>query len=131
MYEAAAAEFTPDRAGMHRLADCVLDHHVAHPELTHLRMHRWQSDAADITELERVYIQPELDRFSELFQGLTPPETDLEMALMTFIWTIHCFCTGGFLIGEGVSKGPENPIVLERFRAHLHRLADVLFGPEQ
>jgi AcrR family transcriptional regulator len=131
MFDAAIIEFTPDRAGLHRLVDRTLDHYLTHPELAALWMHRWQSDAADIPELERVYVRPTFSRFRELIGELVPADSDADMVLLTFIWCIHCFCVGGFITGESMDEGQEKPIMLERFRAHLHRLADVLFGLEQ
>ena len=128
MFDMVITDFTPDRAGMHQLTDRALDHAVAHPELHALWMHRWHSDAADIPELERVYLQPDLDRFRALVQGMTPAETNVDLALLTLTWAISGFCIGGVLNSEGVREGPENPVLLEQFRQHLYRLADLMFG---
>lgn len=127
MFDAAIASFTPDRAGVHRMADSALDYCVAHPEIPALWMHRWQSDAADITELERVYFQPMLNRLRALLDGLAPADTDLELALLTVAWCIRCFCMAGVGNKRGEREGPENPKMLKRFRRHLHWLTDQVF----
>jgi AcrR family transcriptional regulator len=127
MFDVVIAEFTPDRTGLHRLADHALDHLVAHPELAALWMHRWQSDAADIPELESVYLTPVLDRLRAVVRGVTPPDVDVDLALQTIAWTIRGFCVGGVINEHGQREGPENSVLLERFRQHLHRLTDQIF----
>ncbi|MGH3388945.1 MAG: TetR/AcrR family transcriptional regulator, partial [Actinomadura sp.] len=127
MFDAVIAEFTPDRAGLHRLADRALDHFVAHPELAALWMHRWHSDAADIPELESVYLGPAIARLRAVVRGVAPAEVDVDLALQTLAWAIRGFCVGGIINDQGEREGPENPILLERFRQHLHRLTDQMF----
>jgi AcrR family transcriptional regulator len=129
MFDAVAAEFTPDREGLHRLADHALDYCVEHPEQPSLWMHRWHSDAADIPELEGLYLQPELERLRGLLRRAAPADTDVDvdMALQTIAWTIRGFCVGGVLNSRGEREGPENPLLLNRFRQHLHAITDQLF----
>src|SRR5258708_5949078 len=69
-YDSAFAEFTPDRAGIHLLADRYLDFCVDNPEVPELWIHRWLSDAADVTGLEALYIKPMLDRLTDALQVL-------------------------------------------------------------
>lgn len=131
MFDAVIAEFTPDRAGLHRLADLALDYCVAHPEHPALWMHRWQSDAADIPELEGVYLQPDHERLRTVLRRIAPAETDADMSLQTIGWAIRGFCIGGVINPQGEREGPENPILLEQFRRHLHRFTDLLFQPDR
>ncbi|MGH3391705.1 MAG: TetR/AcrR family transcriptional regulator [Actinomadura sp.] len=131
MFDAVITEFTPDRAGLHRLADLVLDYCVAHPEHAALWMHRWHYDAADIPELETVYLHPEFERFRGVLRKVTPAEVDVELALQTIAWAIRGFCVGGVLNSRGEREGPESPVLLDRFRQHLHHLADQLFPLER
>jgi AcrR family transcriptional regulator len=123
MFEAAFARYTPDRAGIHLLMDCYLDFCVDHPEVPALWMHRWQSDASDITELESLYVRPMFDR---LIGALQPFDfdVDLEYAIWTVHWSVRGFCLGGVLDTHGRREGPRNTVFLRRFRAHLHQLVD-------
>jgi AcrR family transcriptional regulator len=132
MFDAVIAELTPDRAGLHQLADRALDYCVAHPELLALWMHRWQSDAADIPEIEGVYLLPKLERLRAFVRKIVSAEdVDVDLALQTIAWTVRGFCVGGVLNSQGERDGPENSILLERFRQHLHRLTDVLLEPDR
>jgi AcrR family transcriptional regulator len=127
MYDAMMVEFTPDLAGLHLLTDRALDYCVDHPEVIALWAHRWQSDAADISELEKVYIWPEIKRFRAMLNGIAPAGTDVDLAWLSVAWSIRGFCLGGVVNSEGVREGPDDPILLERFRRHLHRLIGRLF----
>jgi AcrR family transcriptional regulator len=124
MFDSAFAEFTPDRAGIHLLADRYLDFCVDHPEVPELWIHRWLSDAADVTGLEALYLKPMLDRLTDALQGLVDTDVDLELAHWTVIWSVRGFCVGGVLNASGQPEGPRNTVFLRRFRAHLHRLVD-------
>jgi AcrR family transcriptional regulator len=126
-FDVIIAEFTPDRAGLHRLVDRALDHLVAHPELAALWMHRWHSDAADIPEMESVYLGPVLARIRAVIREVAPAKVDVNLALQTIAWTIRGFCVGGVINDQGEREGSESPILLERFRQHLHRITDQMF----
>jgi AcrR family transcriptional regulator len=126
-FDVIIAEFTPDQAGLHRLVDRALDHLVAHPELAALWMHRWHSDAADIPEMESVYLGPVLARIRAVIREVAPAKVDVNLALQTIAWTIRGFCVGGVINEQGQREGPENSVLLERFRQHLHRLTDQIF----
>jgi AcrR family transcriptional regulator len=122
--DSAFTEFTPDRAGIHLLIDRYLDFSVDNPEVPALWMHRWQSDATDVTELEDLYVQPVFERFIEGLKGSFDTDVDIEYGLWTVSWCIHGFCVGGVLDGSGKREGPRNTMYLRRFRAHLHQLVD-------
>ncbi|MCW2914671.1 MAG: TetR family transcriptional regulator [Actinomycetia bacterium] len=124
MLEAAAAEFTPDRAGVHRLLDSCLDFYADNPEIPWLWMHRRQADATDITGLENLYLMPALGLIKEMLHKAVDTDVDLDYALWTIIWCIDGFCVGGVLDRNGRRKGPHDFRYLERFRTHLRQLVD-------
>jgi AcrR family transcriptional regulator len=112
-------------AAIHRLADDYLDFCVEHPEVPGLWMHRWLSDAGDVTELERQYVQPLLTAVTGALRpaveaGLVSVDTDLDYTIWTFIWSVHGFAKGRVLDDEGHRRAPGDPAQLRRFRAHLH-----------
>jgi AcrR family transcriptional regulator len=131
VFDTAFTEFTHDRAGIHMLADRYLNFCVDNPEVPALWLHRWQSDATDITELEGLYVQPGLDRIAHALDGFVPPDLDIEYALWTVSWCIHGFCVGGVLNKNGRREGPRNSVFLRRFRAHLHQLVDRMLQVDQ
>ncbi|GAA4914793.1 AcrR family transcriptional regulator [Nonomuraea thailandensis] len=113
-------------AAVHRLADDYLDFCVDNPEVPALWMHRWLSDASDITELERQYVQPLLTAVSAALRpaveaGLIAAETDLDYTVWSVIWTVHGFAKGGVLDERGRRRAAGDRAALRRFRAHLHQ----------
>ncbi|MEO3781910.1 TetR/AcrR family transcriptional regulator [Actinocorallia sp. B10E7] len=130
------AEAEPGMAGMILLTDAYLDFCVEHPEVPALWMHRWLSDAADITELE--------ERFSGKIQSLLlgavskaigegeayegEPPFDLELVGWTTVWCIHGFVQGGFMDEKGRTRRPQDPKALRRVRKHLHELVERMLG---
>ncbi|GAA2210486.1 TetR/AcrR family transcriptional regulator [Nonomuraea monospora] len=113
-------------AAIHRLADDYLDFCVDNPEVPALWMHRWLSDAGDITELERQYVQPLVDAVGAALRpaveaGLISAETDLDYTVWSVIWTVHGFAKGGVLDAEGRRRAAGDRAALRRFRAHLHQ----------
>ncbi|MCW2890032.1 MAG: TetR family transcriptional regulator [Streptosporangiaceae bacterium] len=126
-YDSAFAEFTPDRAGVHLLADRYLDFCVDNPEAPELWIHRWLSDAADVTGLEALYIKPLLDRLSDALRSVVGPKVDLELAWWTVIWCVRGFVVGGVLNPSGQPEGPCNTVFLRRFRTHLHKTVECVF----
>ncbi|TYB59217.1 TetR/AcrR family transcriptional regulator [Nonomuraea sp. PA05] len=113
-------------AAIHRLADDYLDFCVDNPEVPALWMHRWLSDASDITELERQYVQPLLNAVGAALRpaveaGLISAGTDLDYTVWSVIWTVHGFAKGGVLDAEGRRRAAGDRAALRRFRAHLHQ----------
>ncbi|MEV5888437.1 TetR/AcrR family transcriptional regulator [Nonomuraea fuscirosea] len=112
-------------AAIHGLTDDYLDFCVDNPEVPALWMHRWLSDASDITELERQYVQPLLATVTGALRpaveaGLISGEVDLEYTVWTVIWSVHGFAKGGVLDAEGRRRGSGDRAALRRFRSHLH-----------
>ncbi|MEV0626183.1 TetR/AcrR family transcriptional regulator [Nonomuraea wenchangensis] len=111
---------------IHRLMDDYLDFCVDNPEIPALWMHRWLSDASDITELEREYVQPLIANVGAALlpareAGVIDPGVDLEYTIWSAIWSIHGFAKGGVLDAEGRRRGAGDRAALRRFRAHLHQ----------
>ncbi|MFI7690214.1 TetR/AcrR family transcriptional regulator [Nonomuraea sp. NPDC049655] len=112
-------------ASIHRLVDDYLDFCADNPEIPALWMHRWLSDAGDITELERQYVQPLVSAVTGALRpaveaGVIDGTVDLEYAMWTVIWSIHGFAKGGVLDADGRRRGAGDRAALRRFRAHLH-----------
>jgi AcrR family transcriptional regulator len=124
MYDSAFAEFTPDRAGIHLLADRLLDFSVEHPEVAELWIHRWLGDAADVTGLESLYLKPILDRLTDVTRSAVGTDVDITVAWWIVIWSVRGFVVGGLLDREGQPVRPSNPELLREFRSHLHKLVD-------
>ncbi len=125
---AGIGELTPDADGVHRMIDHYLDFCVANPEIVALWVHRWLSDAEDIADLERRYAWPLFEPVVNALRPLAGPDVDLEFSVMTIIWCTHGFVTGGLPDAETKRFGVSSPGAVERFRTHLHRLADGLLG---
>lgn len=120
---------TPEQTALvvHRVVDHYLDFCVAHPEFPSLWMHRWLADASDVTELERRYIQPQIDLVSSVITpamdaGYVDADVDMKYAFWSVVWCVHGFCQGGVLDREGNRQDSGDPAVLRRFRAYLHRM---------
>jgi AcrR family transcriptional regulator len=131
MYDSAFAEFTPDRAGIHRLVDHLLDFSVNHPEISELWIHRWLGDAADVTEMEALYLKPILDRLTDATRSVVGTDVDLRVAWWAVIWSVRGFVVGGMLDKEGRTVRPSDPVLLRQFRPHLHQLVDRVLKLDQ
>lgn len=117
--EGAAADFTPDLAGVHLFIDRYLDFCVANPEIPGLWTQRRLSDAADIAEMEKLYILPAGLLGANSFRQAARPGVDVEFAVWMTVWCIHNFVQGGVLNAAGERRGPEDPKALAWFRHEL------------
>ncbi|MFI6522795.1 TetR/AcrR family transcriptional regulator [Spirillospora sp. NPDC050679] len=125
--EEALVTFTPTRQSVNRLLDDYLDFYVAHPELLGLWLHRRTGDAADVSELEDVYVRSRLTGLVDVFQEFAPRDVNLELAIWTVPWVISGFLGHGVVhsdpqrstrqFGEAVPYDD-----LESFRGYLHTL---------
>ncbi|MFF5206121.1 TetR/AcrR family transcriptional regulator [Streptosporangium sp. NPDC000396] len=118
---------------VHRVIDRYLDFCLTHPEVPALWMHRWLSDASDVTELERQYVQPLIKLVADAFgpaiaAGYIDSDTDVEYVLQSVIWSVHGFARGGVLDAEGNRRGTEDPEALRRFRTYLHKMIHRTIG---
>ncbi|WP_214324631.1 TetR/AcrR family transcriptional regulator [Nonomuraea sediminis] len=126
--EASLARFPGDDpvVAIHGLIDDYLDFCVEHPEVPALWMHRWLSDAGDLTELEKEYVQPLVAAVATALEpavaaGAIDQDVDLQFAIWTTIWCVHGFTKGGVLDTDGRRRAGGDPAVVRRFRAHLHQ----------
>lgn len=122
MLEQAAAEFTPDLAGLYHFIDLYLDFFVANPQIAALWIQRRLYDAADVVELEKLYSLPQINLVAESVGDVIDPGLDLEFALWTVVWAVHSFVQGGMPDDSGRRVGPQNRRLLSRFREYLHQL---------
>ncbi|MFI6392376.1 TetR/AcrR family transcriptional regulator [Nonomuraea sp. NPDC050540] len=111
---------------IHRLIDDYLDFCLEHPEVPALWMHRWLSDASDLTDLERQYVRPLVDAVTRALEpavtaGVIDRGVDVEMAMWSVIWCVHGFAKGGILDADGNRRGAGDRAASRRFRTHLHQ----------
>lgn len=127
LFDSALAEFTPDRAGIHRLVNRYLDFCLDHPEKPALWIHRWLGDAADIVGLENIYVKPLLDDVTEALKAVVPSNLDIGLAWTTIAWCVYGFVVVGLPETWGHPKRPDNPAALKKFRTYLLKTADNIF----
>ncbi|MBB4915481.1 TetR/AcrR family transcriptional regulator [Streptosporangium saharense] len=113
---------------VHLLLDSYIDFCVSNPDLDALWMHRWLSDASDVTEPERQYVQPVIRRISEVLQSMAPGSADVMFTVWTVTWSAHAFSRAGVLDEEGNHWSPDDPEILRRFRAYMHELVHHALG---
>jgi len=128
MLNAAIAEFTPDRAGVHRFLDRYLDFYLKYPHISALWLQRRLQDAADITGIERAFSAPQLRMVAGTVAPALAPHLDPEFVLWTIVWTIDNFVQGGIPDAEGHRLGLTDPATTRRFRTHMHHLTDYLIS---
>lgn len=128
--EAAAAEFTPDRAGVERFVGSYLDFCVANPQIPALWMHRRLSDAADIAEMEKLYVLPAGLLGVETLRTVARPGVAVEFIVWTIVWCIHNFVAGGVLNLAGDRRGADDPQILAWFRTELSQSVARMLGME-
>ncbi|WP_067179591.1 TetR/AcrR family transcriptional regulator [Microtetraspora niveoalba] len=112
---------------VHRLLARYLDFCLESPDNLALWMHRWLSDAADVTDFERRYIQPIMVMVGGplrewLDRNDIGVEVDVEFSVWTVMWCAHGFLTGGMVGAEGEPRRASDVETLRRFRRHMHRL---------
>ncbi|HEX2314483.1 MAG TPA: TetR/AcrR family transcriptional regulator [Thermomonospora sp.] len=128
--EPVIAEFTPDADWLVRLVDRFLDFSLDHPEMPSLWMHRWMSDAQDITDFDERFGWAWMMRVGDLVRQVVPPHVDATLVLWTSIWSINSFVHAGLLLPEG-RLPPQSPEAQRRFRAYLDFvLRQVASAPE-
>ncbi|WP_433468925.1 TetR/AcrR family transcriptional regulator [Spirillospora sp. CA-128828] len=127
MLESLAERGFRGRTAVHQMVDGYLDFYLAHRENRTLWLQRWLSDAADITELEDLYLCPMLRVAVDMITDSVRPGVDPYYVIGSLIWSIL-----GYL-GSGTAKCRpdatdrlEDPKAVESFRAHLHTTMDGL-----
>ncbi|MFF5207652.1 TetR/AcrR family transcriptional regulator [Streptosporangium sp. NPDC000396] len=122
---------SPERkvAAVHRLIDSYIDFCAENPEFPALWMHRWLSDASDITHLEPQYVQPLAQLVIDTVAPVaTAGDADLDYTINSVIWCVHSFVQSGVLDKAGERRGPDDPRALRRFRAHMHQMVHRTLG---
>ncbi|GAA3579928.1 hypothetical protein GCM10022419_071760 [Nonomuraea rosea] len=110
-------------AALHRFIDGYLDVCLEYPEIPSLWMHRWLSDASDISNLESMSAQP-LTWYAVDSMATVALPVDADPLFMTYtmVWCIHGFSLSGVLDKTGERRRLDDEDATDRFRAHLHQL---------
>jgi AcrR family transcriptional regulator len=114
--------YTADADGVAQLMDVYVDYGMEHPEVPKLLIHRWMSDASDVTGLDEEIIGPMTQETVDLLRSALEPDVDAEAALWTLVWTVHGYLQAGYMDTSGNRRPPSDPEALRRFRQHLHWL---------
>jgi AcrR family transcriptional regulator len=121
--ELRAADPERKPAALDRLIDDYVDLCAAHPEMPALWMHRWLSDASDISDLEAQHVRPLAEDVIDSIAPLAEAAgADAHYTVDSMIWCIHGFALSGVLDAAGRRRGPDDPRALRRFRAHLRQM---------
>ncbi|MFE3455044.1 TetR/AcrR family transcriptional regulator [Nonomuraea sp. NPDC059194] len=116
-------------AAVHRFIDAYIDFAAEHPEVPALWMHRWLSDARDVSNLEAEYVQP-LAEFAieNIIPATEAEDADVHYTINTLVWCVHGFVLSGVFDAAGRRRGPDDPRALRRFRAHMHQMIHRTLG---
>ncbi|MEU7895620.1 TetR/AcrR family transcriptional regulator [Nonomuraea sp. NPDC049152] len=114
---------------IHRFIDAYIDFSADHPEVPALWMHRWLSDARDVSNLEAEYVQP-LAEFAieNIIPATKAEDADVHYTINTLVWCVHGFVLSGVFDAAGRRRGPDDPRALRRFRAHMHQMIHRTLG---
>lgn len=124
--EEVVTRVPPGLEGIHALSDAFLDFCLENPELPSLWMHRWLSDAADVSDLEEDYAVPLMSAMADAVRAVARPEVDAALAAHGAVWLVYGYVHTGLQYGHGGSPDPSDPENLERFRAYFHELIGCL-----
>jgi AcrR family transcriptional regulator len=119
------------RAALARFVDAYLNFCVSHPEVPALWMRRWLAEGENVAELESTYAGPLVQEVSTVVRtvldraGLAAG-LDVDMLVFTIVWTCHSFIRAGVIDHSGRRLEPQDLVMLDRFRRHLHDLVDRL-----
>jgi len=119
------------RAALGRFVDAYLNFCVAHPAVPALWIRRWLAEGDNLASLETEYAGPLVREVSTVVRtvlddaGLAA-ELDVDMLVFTIVWTCHSFMRAGVIDHTGRRLAPEDLVMLDRFRRHLHDLVDRL-----
>ena len=117
------------RQGLRTFVDAYLDFCLHHPEVPALWMRRWLDEGEDVSAIEQEFAGPLVAQVSDQVRavlaraGLTR-DLDVEMLVYSIVWTSHSFSQAGFVDATGTRQAPTSLVMMDRFRAHLHRLVD-------
>ncbi|MEV4163501.1 TetR/AcrR family transcriptional regulator [Nonomuraea dietziae] len=116
-------------AAVHRFIDAYIDFAAEHPEVPSLWMHRWLSDASDVSSLEAQYVQP-LAEFAieNIIPASNVEHADVHYTINSMIWCVHGFVLSGVFDAAAQRRGPDDPRAMRRFRAHMHQMIHRTLG---
>lgn len=122
---------TPEatRRGLHAFVDAYLDFCLRHPEVPALWMRRWLDEGEDVSAIEQEFAGPLVARVAEqvrslLVRGGLSGDLDIEMLVYSIVWTTHSFSRAGLVDASGTRQDPSSLAMMDRFRAHIHRVVD-------
>lgn len=121
------------RDALVRFADAYLDFSVETPHVPALWLRRWLSDGVADEEAEARYARPLAVTTTSVVRDVLDRagiggDVDVDLLVWTIVWTCHSFCRAGVLDDDGKRRGPEDPAVLARFRAHLQQVVAAVVG---
>lgn len=119
--------FTPDEKGIRYYLDRIIDFYVENPSGVAVWQHRRMSDAADMADVEERYQTPLFRRSLEIVGPSIARHPDYEMVGMVVNYCVQGFSLGGFPRFDGTLLDADDPEGRRRFRAHMHRLQDLIF----
>ncbi len=119
------------RAALRRFLDAYLNFCVSHPHVPALWMRRWLAEGDNIASLETEYAGPLVQQVSTVVRSVLDraglaADLDVDMLVFTIVWTCHSFMRAGVIDHSGRRLAPEDLVMLDRFRRHLHDLVDRL-----
>ncbi|MCD0452086.1 TetR/AcrR family transcriptional regulator [Actinocorallia sp. API 0066] len=108
----------------HELADSYLDFYSEHPDFLALWTHRWAADAANVPEVEDLYVRPLMHLAAHKIRDAVPGDIDVYAFWGVVLWCINGFLGTGLLApGAGMTRA-DNPKALAYFRIALHTVID-------
>ncbi len=127
----AGSDPTEVRAALGRFVDAYLTFCVSHPHVPALWMRRWLSEGDDVAELESTYAGPLVREVSTVVRSVLDRAglaagLDVDMLVFTIVWTCHSFIRAGVVDHSGLRVAPQDLVMLDRFRRHLHDMVDRL-----
>jgi AcrR family transcriptional regulator len=119
--------FTPTRTTLARILDAYLDFYVENPYVVKLWLQRRMGDAADVADLETLYVRPSFLAFADVLHEAAPQDVDVDYVIWTIIWLVSGFLSTGIMHsrpldhphGTRLHITPED---LDDFRAYLHEV---------
>lgn len=113
------------REAMHRFVDVYLDFYAENPRHLAMWTHRWVSDAADVTEIEDLYLRPLLRMVSSRIRDVVPEDIGPYGLLGVVLWSVSGFLRAGILAPGGHGMiGADDPEAMKYFRSIVHITID-------
>jgi hypothetical protein len=111
------------------VVDLYITFCLDYPELPKLWIHRWLSDASDITDIEARVGAPVQQVVSEFCRQAVDPGLDPELVMWTLAWSVNGYMQTGYPDASGQRRPPGDPQALRDFRVYVHQLIRRLATP--